>query len=103
MFILLRSSARISMATMKSLRPFCVAKSSTKLRKVLSKELEYERDNYTKLEDTEPFLKESGFAFTEEETGVNCYLTKKVEGKEVIVHFQARAPAADDAPEEGDQ
>lgn len=57
------------------------------MRKTLSKELEFERDNYSELEDTKVFLKESGFTMTEDENGLNVYLKKNVEGKEVTVHF----------------
>ena len=75
---------------------FCTSKSAAKLRKTLSKELEFERDNYSELEDTKVFLKESGFALSEDPNGINVYLKKVVEGKEVTVHFQARQPNPED-------
>ena len=83
------------------MRPFCASKSAAKLKKTLSKELEFEKDNYTELEDTKVFLKESGFTLTEDKEGINLYLKKTVEGKEVTVHFQARQPnPEEEQPEE---
>ena len=86
------------------MRSFCVAKSAAKLRKTLSKELEFERENYTELEDTKVFLKESGFVLTEDDNGINVYLKKSVDGKEVTVHFQSRQPnPEEDQPEEKEE
>ena len=63
-----------------------------RLQKSLSKEIDFERENYHRLEDSEAFLQESGFEYTEEENGLNCYLKNEVEGKEISVHFSARQP-----------
>ena len=52
---------------------------AAKLERALAKELEYENDNYTQLEDTETFLQESGFDYSEEEGGLNCSLEKMVD------------------------
>lgn len=42
-----------------------ISSGATKLNRALEKELKYENENYTQLEDIETFLNESGFAFTE--------------------------------------
>lgn len=101
---LLRTSLKATQfVNVVALRTFCATKSASKLRKTLSKELEFERDNYTELEDTKVFLKESGFTLTEDENGLNVFLNKVVEGKEVTVHFQARQPnPEEEQPEEGE-
>ena len=92
----MRTTAWLSVATIHAIRPFCVSKSSNKLVKTLSKELEYEKDNYAKLEDTETYLKTSGFSYSEDALNINCYLKKIVDGKEVTVHFQSRSPQVEE-------
>jgi hypothetical protein len=60
------------------------------LTKSLEKEIKYENENYSQLEDIETFLSESGFQFEEQEHGTVMVLTKKVGDKTVEVHFEAR-------------
>lgn len=67
-----------------------IEKSVQKLSKALDKEIKYENENYSQLEDIETFLNESGFRFQEEENGVNMFLTKTVGDKTVEVQFEAR-------------
>ncbi len=62
-----------------------IEKSVQKLTKALDKELKYENENYSQLEDIETFLNESGFRFNEEESGVIMTLTKTVGDKTVEV------------------
>lgn len=61
-----------------------------KLNKALEKEIKYENENYTQLEDIETFLNESGFRFSEEDNGIVMKLTKTVGEKTVEVEFEAR-------------
>ncbi len=67
-----------------------VEKSVQKLTKALDKEIKYENENYSQLEDIETFLNESGFKFNEDDNGVNMVLSKTVGDKTVEVHFEAR-------------
>ena len=67
-----------------------IEKSIQKLTKALEKEIKYENENYAKLDDIETFLNESGFKFTEEESGVVMTLSKTVGDKVVEVQFEAR-------------
>lgn len=60
------------------------------MNKALEKELKYENENYSQLDDIETYLNESGFKFTEEESGVVLTLTKTVGDKLVEVQFEAR-------------
>jgi hypothetical protein len=60
------------------------------LNKSLEKEIKYENENYSQLDDIETYLNESGFKFTEEENGVVLILSKAVGDKLVEVHFEAR-------------
>lgn len=53
-----------------------VSRGAAKLNKALEKELKYENENYTQLEDIESFLQESGFEFSESEESQNMVLTK---------------------------
>ncbi len=91
------------MALMQQARCFssfeAVQRGATKLGKALDKEIKYENDNYTQLEDIETFLNESGFKFSEVEGGIEMVLTKQVGDKKIEVHFEARQPT----PEEGEQ
>jgi hypothetical protein len=77
-------------------RAFSTSKGAQRLAKSLQKELDYERENYHSLEDSETFLSESGFEYSEDDAGLNCYLTKEVEGRKVTVHFQARQPVPEE-------
>jgi hypothetical protein len=60
------------------------------LNKSLEKEIKYENENYSQLDDIETYLNESGFKFTEQENGVVLVLAKSVGDKSVEVHFEAR-------------
>jgi len=61
-----------------------------KLVKALNKEITYEQENYSQLEDIDTFLNESGFAFAETDAGVGMTLTKTVGDKTIEVCFDAR-------------
>merc|ERR1712242_36241 len=67
-----------------------ISSGATKLNRALEKEIKYENENYTQLEDIETYLNESGFAFSEEDGGVNLSLKKKVGDKNVEIMFEAR-------------
>ena len=82
-------------------RAFSTSTAATKLAKSLEKELEYEKENYAELEDTANFLDESGFEFFEDQEGMNCYLRKEVDGRQIEVQFSSRQPPAE--PEEDEQ
>mmetsp|Transcript_20951 Transcript_20951/g.15373 ORF Transcript_20951/g.15373 Transcript_20951/m.15373 type:complete len:113 (+) Transcript_20951:50-388(+) len=71
-------------------------KGAAKLAKALEKEIKYENENYTQLEDMDTFLQESGFEFHEEKDSPFLILKKKVGKKLVEVHFEARQPLPDD-------
>ena len=61
-----------------------------KLSRALEKEIKYENENYTQLEDIETFLNESGFQFSEEADGIFMSLKKQVGNKVIEVNFEAR-------------
>jgi hypothetical protein len=61
-----------------------------KLVRSLDKEIKYENDNYTQLEDIEQYLNESGFAFTETDDSTKMSLKKTVGDKLVEIRFEAR-------------
>lgn len=67
-----------------------IEKGIQKLNKALEKEMKYESENYSQLEDIETFLNESGFKFHEQEEGIVMRLTKTVGDKMVEVVFEAR-------------
>ncbi len=67
-----------------------IEKAVQKLNKALEKEIKYENENYSQLEDIETFLNDSGFKFSEQENGITMTLTKTVGDKTVEVHFEAR-------------
>lgn len=67
-----------------------VGDGAKKLVRALEKEIKYENENYTQLEDIEAFLKESGFSFTEEADGIFMSLKKQVGDKHVEIRFEAR-------------
>lgn len=60
------------------------------MNKALEKEIKYENENYSQLEDIETFLKESGFKYQEEEDGIQMTLTKTVGDKTVEIIFESR-------------
>ncbi len=60
------------------------------MNKSLEKEIKYENENYSQLDDIETYLNESGFQFSEEENGVTLTLSKTVGDKLVEVQFEAR-------------
>lgn len=60
------------------------------MNKALEKEIKYENENYSQLDDIETYLNESGFKFTEQESGVTLTLSKTVGDKLVEVQFEAR-------------
>ena len=61
-----------------------------KLNRALEKEVKYEHDNYTQLEDIENFLQESGFTFHETEDSIKMSLTKTVQDKQIEIQFESR-------------
>jgi hypothetical protein len=63
---------------------------AAKLSKALEKEVKYETENYSQLEDIETFLNESGFAFKESENATHMTLTKNIGNKTIEVAFEAR-------------
>ena len=63
---------------------------ANKLVRSLDKEIKYENDNYTQLEDIEQYLNESGFAFTETDDSTKMSLKKTVGDKLVEIRFEAR-------------
>ena len=67
-----------------------IEKSIQKLTKSLEKEIKYENENYSQLDDIETYLNESGFKFSEEDNGIVLTLTKTVGDKLVEVQFEAR-------------
>ena len=67
-----------------------ISSGASKLNRALEKEIKYENENYTQLEDIETYLNESGFVFSEEDGGVNLSLKKKVGDKNVEIMFEAR-------------
>ena len=54
------------------------------------KEIKYENENYTQLEDIESFLNESGFKFSEQENGIKMSLSKSVGDKKIEILFESR-------------
>ena len=67
-----------------------IEKAIQKLNKSLEKEIKNENENYSQLDDIETYLNESGFKFSEQESGVVLSLTKSVGDKTVEVQFEAR-------------
>ena len=61
-----------------------------KLVRSLDKEIKYENDNYTQLEDIEQYLNARGFAFTETDDSTKMSLKKTVGDKLVEIRFEAR-------------
>jgi putative IMPACT (imprinted ancient) family translation regulator len=67
-----------------------IEKSIQRLNKSLEKEIKYENENYSQLDDIETYLNDSGFKFSEEERGTVMTLTKTVGDKVVEIQFEAR-------------
>ena len=67
-----------------------IEKSIQKLTKSLEKEIKYENDNYSQLDDIETYLNESGFKFSEQDNGIVMTLNKTVGEQVVEVQFEAR-------------
>lgn len=83
-------------AQVQSFSTDAVSEGAKKLNRALEKEIKYENENYTQLEDIETFLNESGFQFSEESDGIFMSLKKQVGDKHVEVTFEARQPIPDD-------
>ena len=77
-------------AQVQSFSTDAVSEGAKKLNRALEKEIKYENENYTQLEDIETFLNESGFQFSEESDGIFMSLKKQVGDKHVEVTFEAR-------------
>lgn len=60
------------------------------MTKSLEKEIKYESENYSQLDDIETYLNESGFTFSEQENGIVLTLSKTVGDKLVEIQFEAR-------------
>ena len=60
------------------------------MNKALEKELKYENENYSQLDDIEAYLNESGFKYSEEDNGILLTLSKTVGDKLVEIQFEAR-------------
>jgi hypothetical protein len=86
--------ARTPLMAVTMARPFSsvemVSRSGAKLAKALEKEIKYENENYTQVEDIETFLRESGFTYSEDENGVHMKLTKTLGKHTVEIQFEAR-------------
>lgn len=87
--VMQRSAFMMSQVQFRTFSSASTQKSIAKLSKALEKEIKYENENYTQLEDIETFLNESGFKFNEEQ-GVSMTLSKTVGDKLVEVQFEAR-------------
>lgn len=86
-----KQTAMINMTATRSFAKFnSIESGSGKLTRALEKELKYENDNYTQLEDIEQFLNESGFKFIESDNNIKMSLRKQVGDKIVEVRFEAR-------------
>jgi len=78
-----------------------VSRGANKLSKALEKEIKYENENYTQLEDIETYLNESGFSFSETDNGIGMSLSKQVGDKKIEIKFESRMPTPDEEqPEE---
>ena len=86
----LRQSAKAVQLAATQARLFSTPASVSKLTKALDKEIKYENENYTQLDDIDTFLKESGFEYSEEENGITLTLTKQVGNHKVEVQFESR-------------
>lgn len=75
-----------------------ISSGATKLGRALEKEIKYENDNYTQLEDIETYLNDSGFQFSEQANGIMMTLSKTVGDKKVEIVFEARQPVPEEEP-----
>lgn len=95
-----RAFSRVPLAACAQTRMFSsfesVQRGAAKLSKSLEKEIKYENDNYTQLEDIETFLNESGFTFSETDDHIAMVLSKTVGDKTIEVHFEARQPTPEE-------
>lgn len=91
-----RPALFMAAAQVQSFSTDAVSEGAKKLNRALEKEIKYENENYTQLEDIETFLNESGFQFSEESDGIFMSLKKQVGDKHVEVTFEARQPIPDD-------
>ena len=83
-------AAMANMGVMRGFSTESISSGASKLNRALEKEIKYENENYTQLEDIETYLNESGFDFSEQDGGVNMSLKKKVGDKNVEIMFEAR-------------
>ena len=91
MQLLAKQTALINMTATRSFSKFnSIESGGGKLMRALEKEIKYENDNYTQLEDIEQFLNESGFKFVEHDNNIKMSLRKQVGDKVVEVRFEAR-------------
>ena len=82
--------AMASVGTMRAFSTENISSGAVKLNRALEKELKYENENYTQLEDIETYLNESGFKFAEEDQGVRMSLKKQVGDKNIEIAFESR-------------
>ena len=80
-----------------------IEKGTQKLSQAIDKEIQFEKENYHKLEDIDTFLSESGFEFHEDDDSHSMILSKQVAGKLVQVEFEARQPMPDEDYNQGEQ
>ena len=79
-----------SVGTMRAFSTENISSGAIKLNRALEKEIKYENENYTQLEDIETYLNESGFKFAEEDQGVRMSLKKQVGDKNIEIAFESR-------------
>ena len=82
--------AMASVGTMRAFSTENISSGAIKLNRALEKEIKYENENYTQLEDIETYLNESGFKFAEEDQGVRMSLKKQVGDKNIEIAFESR-------------
>jgi len=101
----LKLTRPMMMLNQAAMRPFsdysAIQSGADKLIKSLNKEITYEQENYTQLEDIDTFLNESGFAFSETDAGVAMTLSKTIGDRTIEVVFDARQPLPEQEGEEG--
>ena len=67
-----------------------VDRAGLKLAKSLEKEIKYENENYTVVDDVENFIKESGFTFSESDDSTQMTLKKTFGKYNITIQFEAR-------------
>lgn len=67
-----------------------VDRAGLKLAKSLEKEIKYENENYTVVDDVENFIKESGFTFSEADDSPQMTLKKTFGKYNITIQFEAR-------------